>query len=321
MSNSPLVDYTLISPNQSGRRSHAIDRITPHCVVGQCSVETLGNIFAPTSRGASSNYGIGNDARVGMYVEECDRSWCTSSSANDDRAVTIECASDTFDPYAFKEIVFEKLIELCVDICQRNGKNKVVWLGSLEATNAYSQKSNEMVFTVHRWYKNKSCPGDWLFERMDELTAKVNLKLSGEIVEPIEEEVPETPAQLPAQQTLYRVQVGAFSHKEYADDYLNKVKAAGFDGFVFRIGNLYKVQVGAFLMKCNADNYCEKLKAAGFHGAFIAMSTVAPARKPVEDIAREVIAGKWGSGAARKAALESAGYDYNKVQSKVNELL
>ena len=92
MSNSPLVSYTRLSPNHSGLRTHDIDRITPHCVVGQCSVETLGNIFLPTSRQASSNYGIGVDGRVGMYVEEKNRSWCSSSAANDQRAITIECA-------------------------------------------------------------------------------------------------------------------------------------------------------------------------------------------------------------------------------------
>lgn len=94
MSNSPLVSYTKLSPNHSGQRTHAVDRITPHCVVGQCSVETLGNIFTPTSRQASCQYGIGVDGRVGMYVEEKNRSWCSSSNANDQRAITIECASD-----------------------------------------------------------------------------------------------------------------------------------------------------------------------------------------------------------------------------------
>ena len=108
--NSSLVSYTKLSPNHSGQRTHSIDRITPHCVVGQCSVETLGNIFLPTSRQASCNYGIGVDGRVGMYVEEKNRSWCSSSSANDQRAVTIECASDTTEPYAFKDMVYQTLI-------------------------------------------------------------------------------------------------------------------------------------------------------------------------------------------------------------------
>ena len=163
MSNSPLVSYTKLSPNHSGQRTHAIDRITPHCVVGQCSVETLGNIFAPTSRQASCQYGIGVDGRVGMYVEEKNRSWCSSSNENDQRAVTIECASDTTHPYAFKDVVYNKLIELCVDICKRNGKKKLLWLGDKTKTLNYNPAADEMVLTVHRWFANKSCPGDWMY--------------------------------------------------------------------------------------------------------------------------------------------------------------
>ena len=146
--NSPLVSYTKLSPNHSGQRTHSIDRITPHCVVGQCSVETLGNIFLPTSRQASSNYGIGVDGRVGMYVEEKNRSWCSSSNANDQRAVTIECASDNTEPYAFKDVVYQRLIELCTDICKRNGKTKLLWLGDKAKTLNYTPKSDEMVLTV-----------------------------------------------------------------------------------------------------------------------------------------------------------------------------
>lgn len=183
MSNSPLVSYTKISPNKTVGRNHAIDTITPHCVVGQCSVEALGNIFAPTDRKASSNYGIGADARVGMYCEEKDRSWCTSSSANDNRAVTIECASDASEPYAFKDIVYNKLIELCIDICKRNGKTKLLWLGDKAKTLAYKPASNEMLLTVHRWFANKSCPGNWMYARMGDLAEKVTKALGGDVEE------------------------------------------------------------------------------------------------------------------------------------------
>ena len=177
--NSSLVSYTKLSPNHSGQRTHAIDRITPHCVVGQCSVETLGDIFHPSSRQASSNYGIGVDGRVGMYVEEKNRSWCSSSNANDQRAVTIECASDTTEPYAFKDVVYQKLITLCVDICKRNGKKKLLWLGDKDKTLSYEPKSDEMVLTVHRWFANKSCPGDWLYSRLGDLVSKVTAALEG----------------------------------------------------------------------------------------------------------------------------------------------
>lgn len=179
MSNSSLVNYTKLSPNHSGQRTHAIDRITPHCVVGQCSVETLGNIFLPTSKEASCNYGIGADGRVLLCVEEKNRSWCSSSPENDQRAVTIECASDTTDPYAFKDVVYQKLVALCVDICKRNGKKKLLWLGDKTKTLNYAPKSDEMVLTVHRWFAKKSCPGDWMYARMGDLASKVTAQLGG----------------------------------------------------------------------------------------------------------------------------------------------
>ena len=178
--NSPLVSYTKLSPNHSGQRTHSIDRITPHCVVGQCSVETLGNVFLPTSRQASSNYGIGVDGRVGMYVEEKNRSWCSSSAANDQRAVTIECASDATEPYAFKDVVYQTLIKLCVDICQRNGKTKLLWLGDKDKTLNYTPKADEMILTVHRWFANKSCPGNWLYEHHGQIAKEVNERLEEE---------------------------------------------------------------------------------------------------------------------------------------------
>ena len=177
--NSPLVDYTKLSPNHSGQRTHSIDRITPHCVVGQCSVETLGSIFTPTSKQASCNYGIGSDGRVALIVEEKNRSWCSSSNANDQRAITIECASDNTEPYAFKDVVYQKLITLCVDICKRNGKTKLIWLGDKDKTLNYTPASGEMVLTVHRWFANKSCPGSWMYARMGDLAAKVTAALGG----------------------------------------------------------------------------------------------------------------------------------------------
>lgn len=174
MSNSKLVSYTKISPNKSSPRNHAIDTITIHCVVGQCSVETLGNIFAPTSRQASSNYGVGVDGRIGMYVEEKDRSWCSSNAANDNRAITIEVASDTKHPYAVNEKAFSALLDLVTDICKRNGIKKLVW----------STNKNDRVnhlggcnLTVHRDYANKSCPGDYLYNKHGEIAAEVNRRL------------------------------------------------------------------------------------------------------------------------------------------------
>ena len=176
--NSPLVVYTKLSPNHSGKRTHAIDRISPHCVVGQLTAESLGNVFASSSREASSNYGIDKDGRVGMYVEEKNRSWCTSSNSNDQRAVTIECASDTKHPYWMNDKVYKTLIDLCTDICHRNGKDKLIWFGDKNKSLNYEPKSNEMIITVHRWFANKSCPGDWLYARLGDVAKKVTENLS-----------------------------------------------------------------------------------------------------------------------------------------------
>lgn len=180
MSNSSLAVYTKLSPNHSGKRTMKIDRITPHCAVGQCTIEGLGGWFAQSSTQASSNYGIDKDGRVGLFVDEGNRSWCSSSNANDQRAVTIECASDTSEPYAFRDVVYKKLITLCVDICRRNGKTKLIWFGDKNHSLNYSPKSNEMILTVHRWFANKSCPGNWLYARMNDLAASVTKQLSGD---------------------------------------------------------------------------------------------------------------------------------------------
>ena len=114
-----------------------------------------------------------------MYVEEKNRSWCSSSNANDQRAITIECASDNTEPYAFKDVVYQKLITLCVDTCKRNGKTKLIWLGDKDKTLNYTPASGEMVLTVHRWFANKSCPGSWMYARMGDLAAKVTAQLGG----------------------------------------------------------------------------------------------------------------------------------------------
>lgn len=249
MSNSELVVYTKLSPNHSGKRTHSIDWITPHCVVSQLSAESICACF-PAGREASCNYGIGTDGRISLCVEEGNRSWCTSSGANDQRAVTIECASDKTAPYAMNDKVYAALINLCTDICKRNGKKKLLWFGDKNKTLAYEPKTDEMIITVHRWFANKSCPGDWLYNRLGDLAAKVTAKLGG--------------TSSSDSGTLYRVQTGAYTQKANADTQLAKVKAAGFDTYIVEAGGLYKIQVGAFSVKANADAIAAKLKAVGF---------------------------------------------------------
>jgi hypothetical protein len=172
--NSPLVDYIKISPNKTSPRNHKIDTITIHCVVGQCSVEALGSLFSSTSSKSSSNYGIGYDGKIGMYVEEKDRSWCSSNAANDHRAITIEVASDTKHPYAVNDKAYNALIELLVDICKRNDIKELKWKGDKSLIG----QINKQNMTVHRWFANKACPGDYLYERHSDIANKVNRKLN-----------------------------------------------------------------------------------------------------------------------------------------------
>lgn len=316
--NSSLVSYTKLSPNHSGKRTHSIDRITPHCVVGQLSAESICGCFTSTSRQASCNYGIGTDGRVSLCVEEKNRSWCSSSSANDQRAVTIECASDKTAPYAMNSKVYDSLVKLCTDICKRNGKKKLLWLGSKSKALNYSPKSDEMVLTVHRWFANKSCPGDWLYSRLDDLAEKVTKNLSGTTTSTT------TTTTTTKKDTLYRVQVGAYSVKNNADVQLKKVKAAGFDTYMVKVGGLYKIQVGAYSKKENAEAMQKKLKAKGFDSFITTESGSAvttTSKKSIDTIAREVIRGDWGNGAEREKKLKAAGYDYVAVQKRVNELL
>lgn len=178
ITNSPLASYTILSPNNSGARKYPITRITPHCVVGQATAKTICEIFKPRTRKASCNYAIGFNGDIALCVPEGKRSWCSSSADNDHRAITIECASDTLPPYTMTSAVWDSLVALCVDVCKRNGKDRLLWLGSKEKALSYNPKGNEMVLTVHRWFAAKSCPGDWLYNRLELLADKVTEALT-----------------------------------------------------------------------------------------------------------------------------------------------
>lgn len=283
--NSSMVSYTSLSPNHSGQRTHSIDRITPHCVVGQLSAESICGCLTSPSRQASCNYGIGTDGKVSLCVEEKNRSWCSSSNANDQRAVTIECASDKTESYAMNSKVYDSLIKLCTDICRRNGKKKLLWLGDRNKTLNYTPKSDEMVLTVHRWFANKSCPGDWLYARLGNLAARVTAALGTGIS-----------ADKAASQ-LYRVR------KTWADS---------------------KSQKGAFSVLANAKKCASSNKGYSVfdeNGKKVYPADVSSTKKSVDTIASEVIRGDWGNGDERKQKLTAAGYDYSGVQKRVNELL
>lgn len=195
--NSPLVGYTNISPKKTKNRKYDITRITPHCIVGLWTAKKGCDYFATTDRDCSANYVVGSDGVIGLSVDEKDRSWCSSNADNDNRAITIECASDASHPYAFPTITYNKLIDLCEDICRRYGKTKLLWFGDKDKTLAYNPAANEMVLTVHRWFAAKSCPGDWMHERMDDLANEVTKRLGGTTTTNKEETKEETNTSFP----------------------------------------------------------------------------------------------------------------------------
>lgn len=349
--NSSLVSYTNISPNKNTPRNHVIDTISIHVYVGQASVESMGSYFAKPSVMASSNYGIGTDGRIGLFVEEKDRSWCTSSESNDNRAVTIECASDRTHPYAVNDKVFDSLIKLVADICKRNDIKELKWQGDKSLIGQVDKQN----MTVHRWFKNKACPGQYLYDKHGEIAAAVNAILNPTV----------------AKTALYRVQVGAYTKKTNADAMLAKVKKAGFDTYLAQIDGMYKIQVGAYSNKANADAMLVRVKGAGFT-AFIttqggtgapssaqdkkttsstaaskpSTSTTAkpststaskpttaakPASKPAatqtkltaKQVAEQIVKGQgnWGTGQTRINNLKAKGYNPTEVQNIVNQIM
>lgn len=268
MSNSPLVKHIRLSPNRTSPRNHVIDTITIHCVAGQCTVEALGNLFAPASRGGASNYGIGKDGRIGMYVEEKDRAWTSggkdrngnpirvngiSGSDNDHRAITIEVASDSTAPYAVTDKAYVALIELCADICKRNGIKELKW----KADKSLVGQVDKQNMTVHRWFANKACPGDYLYNRHADIAKAVNAKLGINTNASVSANKP--------LKTVYKVQTGAFKSKNNAVALRYDIVNKGFnDCMVVYENGIYKVQVGAYVNKVNANSMALKLNAKGF---------------------------------------------------------
>ena len=279
--NSSLVSYTKLSPNCTKPRNHVIDTITIHCMAGNLTVESCGNVFASPERQASSNYGVGSDGRIGLYVNECDRSWCSSSKDNDNRAVTIEVANDggqvdNLDSalnWHVSDAAMKSLINLVYDICKRNGITSLKWQNNKNLIGQVDKQN----MTVHRWFKAKACPGGYLMSKMSYIAESVNKKLGGTPAP--------APTPTPAAKDTYRVrkswddaksQVGAYSILNNA---IAKAQAAGSEYKVYDgKGNqvypevkeeLYRVrtswadeksQIGAYK---SLDNAIQKAKASG----------------------------------------------------------
>lgn len=175
--NSSLVSYTNITNNKTAGRKYSISRFTPHVIVGQWTAKQACDYFKSTNKQCSANYCIGKDGDIGLSVDEKDRAWTSSNADNDHRAVTVEIASDTTHPYKITDKAWNALVDLAVDVCKRNNKTKMIWLPDKAQALTYKPKSNEIIITVHRWFANKSCPGDYVYNRLGELADTVNKRL------------------------------------------------------------------------------------------------------------------------------------------------
>lgn len=241
MSQSSLVSYRDYSAKHwNDRKGSGIKRIVIHHCASVLTVEQLGRIFQ--GKQASSTYGIGNDGRVGQYVPEEYRPWTTSGWEPDRNCITIEVSNSAVGGnWPCSDAAMTKLVELCADICKRNGIAKLY----------YDGKNGTLL--RHCDYHATACPGPYIKSKTQWICDQVNARLSGSY------------AQKPAASgTLYRVQIGAFSSKANADKLLAQVKAKGFEAIEVKVGNLYKIQIGAYSQKSNADAMLAKVKAAGF---------------------------------------------------------
>ena len=181
MSNSSLVCYTKWSPHCTKPRNGKIRGISIHTMAGNGSIEGCGQVFQ-TSK-ASSHYGIGSDGRIGQYVDEKDRAWCCSHSV-DHSVITIEVASiDNYkEPYRCTDAAYKSLINLCVDICKRNGIKKLVWKEGKQYCPAFNGKWDVCNMVPHRYTtdKGKSCPGNYLFSKYGDIAKEVNKRLNAD---------------------------------------------------------------------------------------------------------------------------------------------
>lgn len=170
MSNSSLVNLVSYSPNHSGRRENPITKIAIHHTAGVLTAAGIGSVFKSTSRKASCNYGIGNDNKVVLVVDEVNRAWTTSSSWCDNRAVTIEVSNCQYGGnWIVSDRVLNTLIDLVTDICRRNKIKNCTYTGGTDG-----------VLQMHKWYAQTSCPGPYLASKFTYIAQEVNKRLRGE---------------------------------------------------------------------------------------------------------------------------------------------
>ena len=328
MSNSSLVNMTMLSPNHSGHRNQSITKIAIHHTAGAVSAATIGQIFRPTSRQASCNYGIGNDNKIVLCVDEANRSWCTSSSWCDNRAVTIEVAnSANGGNWPVSDRTLATLIDLVTDICRRNGIRNCTYTGGKDG-----------VLQKHEWYANTNCPGPYLGSKFSYIASEVNKRLSGN----------SSSSGGTSTSSLYRVRKSwsdSKSQKGAFRDFDNAKKCAnanvGYKVFDANGNEVYpnkstsSKSIDTIAREVISGNWgngsdrANRLRAAGYDydavqsrvNEILSGTNSIPSGKSIDEVAREVIRGDWGNGQDRANRLRAAGYDYNAVQKRVNEIL
>ena len=240
MSNSSLVNTTVWCAEGNythGRSGRNIEMVALHHMAGVLSAEQCGRIFQQAGRGASANYGIGKDGEVGLYVDEYNTAWANANWDSNCKSVSIELSnSSASGNYPVSDVVLNKAIDLIADIFKRNNLGKCV-------------KGQNLVW--HSMYSNTYCPGDYIRGKLDYIVDKVNEKLG-------------LNSNTNSNDNLYKVQAGAFSKKENAENLANEIKNKGIDTCIITEDNLYKVQCGAFKNVDNAKNIAKTLNNMGY---------------------------------------------------------
>ena len=328
MSNSSLVNIKVPAHSNNytvGRSGRKIEKIAIHHMAGILTAKQCGGIFQNGSRKASSNYGIGKDAEVGLYVDEENTSYCNSNWDSNCKSVTIETSNSSLGGnYPVSDAVLNKLIELVADIAKRNNLGKLV-------------KGQNLVW--HRMYAATTCPGDYLLSKMDYIAEQAN-KINGQATS-----TSQTTSKKSNEEIANEVIAGKWGNGDARKTTLTN---AGYDFSAIqsivnekltgkkteskpKLKSVDEVAREVIAGQWgNGQDRFNKLAAAGYDGNAVqnrvnellgASSKPVSNKKSNETIANEVIAGKWGNGADRKNKLTAAGYDYNAIQKIVNNKL
>jgi hypothetical protein len=314
-------------------------------MAGNLTIETCANVFAPSSRQASSNYGVGSDGRIGCYVDENDRSWCSSNRANDMRAITIEVANDggADTGWHVSGVAMNSLIKLVADVCKRNNIPKLVWSDNKDDRINHRNGCN---MTVHRDFKNKDCPGAYLMSKMPYIADEVNKLLGASGGSSVSGVVPSKPAPVKSLDEVAKEVInGKWGNNPERKE---RLEASGYVYSAVQakvnelLGSSSKpapaprksiTEVAQAVMRGdygNGEDRKNRLQSEGYNYSEVQAevnrlyhsgSVSSAPSKSIDTIAREVINGKWGNGSSRKSRLEAAGYNYKEVQARVNALL